>query len=593
MRFVCDSCRAQYMISDDKVGANGVKVRCKKCGNVIVVRRPQDSSAEAEMALAGLEESAPQPPAPEAPTGENSIFSDVDDEEIGAAFESALGERQDDEPVAPPQEEPPPEANLPPVSDGPPRALDWYVAIDDKQTGPLTPEAIKNHWDRGEIGPDSLTWRQGFEDWVSLSEVAELAAWLAPRPQRPVFSPPPSPSGSMPMVPVPVESAFNAGGVMRTVRAEVPTPVPETAGGWKPSASAALASLVKEEIDALSKPDAPPPAPEPMAPARGLLEVPPPTGEVPAASVNGRTARTEAPTPVTIERPPTFTPAYPYATRPMRAQARNKGLLIGIAVAVLVVLGAVGGLGWYVLQRQKASELAVRQAPPTPEPAKVTPPPDPPKVAHAQPAATSQPAAPTPAVTPSVATPVPKVTPAVAPGEGNGTRRGTRGSRHGGGSKGGGDEVASADPPPKSSGGAKNKADDLFDEVFGTGGGSKSEESRSSGKKTAYVPPAPGSSNTEVPERLPKGDIMSVVLANKPSIVRCVNEQKARDPNLHGTLVMHWVIQTSGKTSSVNAVTDQFRSTYMSTCLTGLVKSWNFPKHKYQPGEPVDFPFTF
>ena len=40
MRFVCDSCRAQYMISDDKVGAKGVKVRCKKCGYVILVRRP-------------------------------------------------------------------------------------------------------------------------------------------------------------------------------------------------------------------------------------------------------------------------------------------------------------------------------------------------------------------------------------------------------------------------------------------------------------------------------------------------------------------------------------------------------------------------
>jgi predicted Zn finger-like uncharacterized protein len=597
MRFVCDSCRAQYMISDDKVGANGVKVRCKKCGNVIVVRRPQDTEADA--ALRGLEESAPQPPAPEAPTGENSIFSDVDDEEIGAAFESALGERQDDEPVAPPQEEPPPEANLPPVSDGPPRAHDWYVAIDDKQTGPLTPDAIKDHWDRGEIGPDSLTWRQGFEDWVPLSEVSELAAWLAPRPQRPVFSPPPpSASGSMPVVPVPVESAFNAGGVMRTVRAEVPTPVPEAVGGWKPSASAALASLVKEEIDALSKPDAPPPAPEPVVTPRGLLEVPPPTGEVPAASVNGRPARTEAPTPVTaVERPPSFSPAYPYATRPMRTQGGNKGLLIGIGVAVLVVLGAVGGVGWYV--RQKASEIAVRQAsPPPPEPAKVTPPPEPPKVAQAQPSQAAQPAATTPPVTPSVAAPVAKVTPAVAPGEGSGsgTRRGTRGSRHGGkASSGGGDEqVASAETPARSSGGKQSKADDLFDEVFGTGGGSsKSEESRSSGKKTAYVPPAPGSSSTEVPERLPKGDIMSVVLANKPSIVRCVNEQKTRDPNLHGTLVMHWVIQTSGKTTSVNAVTDQFRSSYMATCLTGLVKSWNFPKHKYQPGEPVDFPFTF
>jgi predicted Zn finger-like uncharacterized protein len=592
MRFVCDSCRAQYMISDDKVGANGVKVRCKKCGHVIVVRRPQDASAEAEAALKGLEETAPPPPQPDAPTGENSIFSDVDDDEIGAAFESALGERQDDEPVAPPQDEAPPvEANLPPVSDGPPRSQDWYVAIDEKQTGPLTPDAIKDHWDRGEIGPDSLTWRQGFEDWVALSEVSELAGWLAPRPQRPVFSPAASsPSGPMPVVSVPVESAFSAGGVMRTVRSEVPTPVPDS-GGWRPSASAALASLVKEEIDALSKPDAPPPAPEPVAAPRGLLEVPPPTGEVPAATLNGRPARREAPTPVTnVERPPTFTPAYPYATRPVRAPS-NRNVLVGVGVGVLVVLAAVAGGGWYLLQRQKASELAVRQVPPPPEPAKVTPPPEPPKTAQAQPVP-PPPAASTQSVTPPVAPPVAKVTPAVPPSESTGTRRGTRGSRHSNGkSGGGGDEVAAAEPAAKSAS-KGSKADDLFDEVFGTGGG-KSEESRSSGKKTAYVPPAPGSSNSEVPERLPKGDIMSVVLANKPAIVRCVNEQKTRDPNLHGTLVMHWVIQTSGKTGSVNPVTDQFKSSYMATCLTGLVKSWNFPKHKYQPGEPVDFPFTF
>src|SRR5262249_56219098 len=115
-----------------------------------------------------------------------------------------------------------------------------------------------------------------------------------------------SPSGPMPVVSVPVESAFSAGGVMRTVRSEVPTPVPDS-GGWKPSASAALASLVKEEIDALSKPDAPPPAPEPVAAPRGLLHVPPATGEVPAAQVNGRPAapapRTRLPGP---HRPPPF-----------------------------------------------------------------------------------------------------------------------------------------------------------------------------------------------------------------------------------------------------------------------------------------------
>ncbi|MHB1846453.1 MAG: MJ0042-type zinc finger domain-containing protein, partial [Deltaproteobacteria bacterium] len=41
MKFNCDKCSAQYMISDDKVGAAGVRVRCKKCQNVVLVRRPE------------------------------------------------------------------------------------------------------------------------------------------------------------------------------------------------------------------------------------------------------------------------------------------------------------------------------------------------------------------------------------------------------------------------------------------------------------------------------------------------------------------------------------------------------------------------
>jgi predicted Zn finger-like uncharacterized protein len=43
MRFVCESCRAQYMINDEKVGPKGVKVRCRKCGYVIVVKRADAS----------------------------------------------------------------------------------------------------------------------------------------------------------------------------------------------------------------------------------------------------------------------------------------------------------------------------------------------------------------------------------------------------------------------------------------------------------------------------------------------------------------------------------------------------------------------
>ena len=51
MRFVCDSCRAQYMISDEKVGPEGVKVRCKKCGYVILVKKA-DANGHAESGCA-------------------------------------------------------------------------------------------------------------------------------------------------------------------------------------------------------------------------------------------------------------------------------------------------------------------------------------------------------------------------------------------------------------------------------------------------------------------------------------------------------------------------------------------------------------
>jgi hypothetical protein len=85
---------------------------------------------------------------------------------------------------------------------------------------------------------------------------------------------------------------------------------------------------------------------------------------------------------------------------------------------------------------------------------------------------------------------------------------------------------------------------------------------------------------------------MEVVLANKPSLAKCVEEQKKREPGVTGKLVMKWQIQTSGKTSQVSVVTDEFKGTYMAGCVGGLIKGWVFPRHKNQ-GEPIQFPFKF
>jgi predicted Zn finger-like uncharacterized protein len=55
MKFECDSCHAQYMIADEKVGKRGVKVKCKKCQHVIIVR---PGAGDAAKGGAGSEKSS-------------------------------------------------------------------------------------------------------------------------------------------------------------------------------------------------------------------------------------------------------------------------------------------------------------------------------------------------------------------------------------------------------------------------------------------------------------------------------------------------------------------------------------------------------
>ncbi|MCX7958304.1 MAG: zinc-ribbon domain-containing protein [Deltaproteobacteria bacterium] len=46
MIFTCNNCNAQYKISDDRIPAKGAKVKCKKCGNIITVKPPENDLSE-------------------------------------------------------------------------------------------------------------------------------------------------------------------------------------------------------------------------------------------------------------------------------------------------------------------------------------------------------------------------------------------------------------------------------------------------------------------------------------------------------------------------------------------------------------------
>ncbi|WP_242396264.1 GYF domain-containing protein, partial [Anaeromyxobacter oryzisoli] len=200
MKFTCERCDAQYMISDDKVGPNGVKVRCKKCSNVILVRHAAENGAVAAEAPAGAATEGAEASATPVGTGEHSL-----ERELGDAFDQAFGEPAAASSTAPGDAAAAPAGGDPdatqqvsadeaarlgassgsPAADPEPPASEWYVAIGQAQVGPLPLAEVKRKWEAGDVGPDSLVWRPGMGDWAPLSTMSDLAAYLAPVPRSP------------------------------------------------------------------------------------------------------------------------------------------------------------------------------------------------------------------------------------------------------------------------------------------------------------------------------------------------------------------------------------------------------------------------
>lgn len=683
MRFVCESCRAQYMINDEKVGPKGVKVRCRKCGYVILVKRtdaakggngpaamstdPDDAMATQVMqtplggpeATLGSDNTNPgealapeertQTSGPDLKSVEDKgargavkdSFLGADDDEIGAVFDQVLktgptaipkeglGEKSEEDRQSTRVIDADMVRKLAEESTGKSDEVatiekkidvvpetDWYVAIDEKQTGPLTLEKIKEHWDKGEIGPDSLCWRAGFDDWIPVSEAKMLASVLAPQPPKPIVVAP-SPVAAAAIVSVPVQSAFSAGGMMQTVQSQVQVPLGlsastadrEDTGTWKPTAASALASLVKDEMDALAKPPPkapPPPAADDVPMTRGLLDLPS-ADEKPANGASHGHAYAE-PERVERPRPPMQSshspaPVNPYLANPgatfsapAMTQYRppsNRNLIIAIAAGgglILIIL--IFMVVWLATRDPQVvvapPPVAVAQPPvaqpPVAQPPVAQPPPaQPPTQPVAQPSA--QPAAQPPPTQPAVQPetkkePVGRKEPRVA------SARSTKSEPP---------EPKQPRESPKESPKSGSGEEDAFAEAFGPApkepAAKKETKSESSGgKKDVYIPPAPG--GTSVKDSLGQSDIMEVVLASKSALAKCAEQQRAKDPGTSGKLVMRWTIQTSGKTSNVGVVSEEFKGTHMATCVGGIIKGWQFPRHKQQ-GEPVTFPFKF
>jgi len=413
------------MIADEKVGAKGVKVRCKKCGNIISVTR--------EEAAPAAQPAAPQASAFDdifgnagggAPDGEEraptKVFTTNELEKVRQEKALATGEQ----PAAPEAQAPAPQQQMEQPAAQASRVAEWYVAINDEQVGPITLDDVQVRWDRGDLNGTSLAWKAGLADWAAIASIPELAA-LAARQQAAKEAPKPA--------------------VVEQPRVEEKKEVVT----WRPSGASALADLAKEAtIEEPKKVEAPPPE-SPF----GMDFNPPSQGGGDPFGGGPAFAGAAAAGPSTVWQ-------FPTSTAKKSNSGTPKWLLGIVAFTMLALVGVVTLFALGVLPpKQPQQQIAA-----------LTPPPVPPPVAPV-PVAPSGQVAPTAAVAPAP-TPTPTGVQPVQPG-GKKDKTGKKGKTE---ETSGGDE-AKPPPEPKEKEQPKGKkGKDGFDDLLeGKSGGSKGD----------------------------------------------------------------------------------------------------------------------
>ncbi|GEJ55928.1 GYF domain-containing protein [Anaeromyxobacter diazotrophicus] len=577
MKFACDSCGSQYMISDEKVGPNGVKVRCKKCGNVVAVKRPPASAPEVSPA-----------PSPERAAGapEGGLES-----ELGHAFDSAFGTGGPAGPAA-----------SPPADLGD----DWYVAVDDNQVGPLPAEGVKTRWESGEVGPDTLAWRPGMADWVPISTIAEMAQYLAPVPRggkpaaRPVASAGLAPAAAAREErPAPAPAAPSAAPAAPAAHAN--GHVQGAQGAWKPSAASALAALASEEMASLEKPERKPA--ESTVKSGSLVDkMELPDGGVDPTNLIPLTIKgLEQTTDTKLERPRS-TAADRTEIRQIKKSAVRSVVAVGVAMLVLFGV-AVAAIAWYL----KPHEVAVVRAPaaappvaaapaptpppavaPAPAPVAPAPAPTPPPVAQAAPpAAAPAPAAPAREPARAEAPPAREPARAAAPSRRAPAEPPARPARRPAAPQ----RVASSEPAPRPAPEPPARRKPAGDPLLDVGGDEELEKELGGKptKRSVYVPPALGA---DLPDSVSQSQIQEAVAGQKSALLRCIEQQRAADPNARGTLRLRWLITGDGGVREVRVLSDEFARQPVAPCISGVVKGIRFPRSR-TTGQEVVFPFKF
>ncbi|HOX46363.1 MAG TPA: GYF domain-containing protein [Myxococcota bacterium] len=593
MKFVCDNCSTQYLIADEKISAKGVKVRCKRCGHVIVLK-PEQTGVSADPA--GL---------PTDPSGQPLGTSRRSPEEVGQAFDQLLGgggpaggEEEDDQDDGQATEifrmedvrrsqrqndsvnarldEVFAAGSSTEVKSGAGEAAkgDWYLAIGDEQVGPMKLSEVDARWAAGEIGPRTLAWQTGMAEWKAIREMEGLKhLWGAAKAAE--AQPAAAPAEQQP-------------------QAERPAAKDPSEELWSPNRHSELASLVEEEMEAAVKVPASSSAKASPGEGFGLPEseeVPPweredsvVSGEVARpsesyfdSSLDSKPDEAGGKSNAAYSRSGSVLAGPAYLGGAKRSGSKMKLVAVAAGAGLLVVLAAVG-------------YFALRPGP-EPEPGGKIEPVGPPERVGEGNGAAAAPDAGKPAEggpdKPSEGNPA-------KPGEGSGGETDVAKPPDGAGEKPGEAEIVVKKPgevsgpdkpaevkkPPVGPGTRKPPVAGVQKpKVPGDGGKPKPPPDKP-------VPPPEPEAGGDLPQKLAQADVGKALQKFVPAMKGCVQQQQQRDPSVTGTMVVTFTIAPSGAVSSFTVSTKEHEGTYVASCISYIIKAIKFPKAR----EPFTVP---
>ncbi|MHB8877019.1 MAG: GYF domain-containing protein, partial [Myxococcaceae bacterium] len=151
MNITCEKCHKRYSIADERVRGKSVKIRCKHCQAIMVVKgapAEEKTSAMPALDVAKLKAQAAKPPA------------SWQDERTRTA------------------------AALDP-------SIVWFVMVKGQQLGPFDMRALHTKVKDGEVSLRSYVWHQGMADWKRARDVGELSTLFSGGVEK--AAPPPEP----------------------------------------------------------------------------------------------------------------------------------------------------------------------------------------------------------------------------------------------------------------------------------------------------------------------------------------------------------------------------------------------------------------